>query len=246
MEGMKDETSDLLGTLFQWINEAGYDVEELVKMNIEKINSRSLYRQLGRKVSVALIGGAFDPVHDGHIALAKYLLNETESFDEVWLVPCYSHLYGKQMAPAKLRLDMCRIAARIDKRIKVCDYEIVNKLAGETYYFLNKFLEEDFAKNEYRFSYCIGLDNANTFHKWKNFEYLEKLLSFIVVSRQGEKPLPDVDWYRKGPHMFFDAGDMIPELSSTDIRNKIGQEETTDLLPDEIYNLIVKHRLYKE
>lgn len=254
MESLKEETSDLLGTLFQWINEAGYSIEELIQMNCDKISNRSLYRKLGRKVSVALIGGAFDPIHNGHIAMAEFLLNDTKSFDEVWLVPCYRHLYGKLMAPAKLRLEMCRIAASEDKRIKVCDYEIVNELAGETYYFLNKFLEEPFSKDEYRFSYAIGLDNANAFHKWKNYEYLEKLTSFIVVSRQGEKPVPGVDWYRKEPHKFFEAGGLIPAVSSTEVRNMIREVKTTfspgsirSKLPNkEIYKLIEEYHLYTQ
>ncbi len=238
MTGLKDETSDLLGTLIQWINEAGYDFNELVEMNITKINSRSLYRKLGRKVSVALIGGAFDPIHPGHLAIGKFLLDEAGLFDEVWYIPCYRHLYGKEMAPASLRLAMCREYVQVDKRMKVCDYEIVHELAGETYYFLNKFMEEDFAKNEYRFNYVIGLDNANTFDKWVNYEHLEKLIPFIVVSRQGEKRDPNVNWYMKEPHKFFDAGNKIPKISSTDIRKELKEDREKYLRESPFLTLI--------
>lgn len=224
MAGLKDETSDLLGTLFQWINEADYDIEELIKMNIEKIESRSLYRALGRKISVALIGGAFDPIHPGHFAIAKYLLDKTGCFDEVWFTPCYRHLFGKEMAPAKLRLAMCKEYVKKDKRMKVCDYEIINELAGETYYFLNRFMNESFAKNEYRFSYTMGLDNANTFEKWINYEYLEKLIPFIVVSRQGERVSSKAEWCTKEPHKFFNAGKIIPDRSSTEIRKQLHEK----------------------
>jgi len=246
MDSMKGETSDVLGTLLQWINEAGYNLPELIEMNIAKINSRSLYRKLGRKISVALIGGAFDPIHNGHIELAQFLLNETKLYDEVWLVPCYRHLYGKEMVSTKSRLAMCRLYAQVDARIKVCDYEIVHELAGETYYFLNKFLEEDFAKNDYRFNYVIGMDNANSFAKWVNYEYLEKMIPFTVVSRQGEKRKSDVTWFLKAPHKFFDAGKKISNISSTEIKKRLKKNRKFDFeYHSDVANYIITNELYK-
>lgn len=247
IKGLKEETSDLLGTLLQWINEASYDFGELVEMNVAKINSRSLYRTLGRKISVALIGGAFDPIHPGHFAMAKFLLDNTGLFDEVWFVPCYRHMYGKAMAPARLRLAMCSEYAREDKRMKVCDYEIVNELAGETYHFLNKFLNEDFAISDFRFSYVIGIDNACTFEKWVNYGYLKDLIPFIVIYRQGQKRCKNVDWFLKEPHKFFDAGKKVPKISSTQIREML--HEDRDGFFDKPYNkgiadIIKNNKLY--
>lgn len=199
------------------------------------------------KVSVVLIGGAFDPIHPGHFGMAKYLLDETGLFEEAWFVPCYRHLYGKSMAPAHLRLAMCKEYAREDKRMKVCDYEIVNELAGETYHFLNKFLSEDFVKNEFRFSYAIGLDNAYTFENWVNYDYLRDLISFIVLYRQGQKCIKGVDWFLKEPHKCFDAVKKIPEISSTQIREQLykDREETLNKFYNKgIADIIKDNKLY--
>jgi len=86
---------------------------------------------LGRKLKVAIFGGAFDPITTGHIKTAQLVLNYSKEFDEVWLMPCYTHLNGKHTSAPEDRLEMCRLAAKTDGRISVSSYEIDHKLGGE-------------------------------------------------------------------------------------------------------------------
>ena len=133
------------------------------------------------------------------------------------------------------------------KQAKAIRGQIVNELAGETYHFLNKFLYEDFALSDFQFSYAIGIDNACTFEKWINYDYLKDLIQFIVIHRQGEKRYKKVNWFSKEPHKFFDAKKKIPKISSTQIREML--HENRDSFFDEPYNrgvadIIQDNKLY--
>lgn len=249
LRNLREETGDLLASTLALCEENGWSATELIEDTLNKIERRKLqYQTLGRKVYVALIGGAFNPVTNGHIKLAQFVLNSSKTFDEVWLVPCYSHMYGKQMATPEQRLEMCRLATKVDGRIKVCDYEIVHKLKGETYHFLKQLLAEDFAKDQYDFSYIIGLDNANTFDKWVNYEDLERMMRFIVVGRQGVERDAKVNWYLKPPHIYLtpDKSD-IPEVSSTQVRTIMSGHdigEASRLVNQEVFKYMVDSKLY--
>lgn len=251
LKNLKEEAGDLLASVLALCAENEWDAAELVANTLTKIERRKLqYQTLGRKLNVALLGGAFNPVTVGHIKLAQFVLNSSKTFDEVWLVPCYSHMYGKEMATPEQRLEMCRIAAKVDGRIKICDYEIVHKLKGETYHFLKQLLAEDFAKDQYDFSCIIGLDNANTFDKWVNYEDLERMMRFVVVGRQGVERDPKVNWYLKPPHVYLmpDKED-IPEVSSTQVREAMNAgeyEEAKQLLNPEVYKYVYDNGLYRD
>jgi nicotinate-nucleotide adenylyltransferase len=258
LRNLKEETGDLLASTLQLCNENGWDASKLVQATLDKIIKRQeQYKSLGRKINVVIIGGAYDPITVGHIKMAQFILNTSKTFDEAWMVPCASHLYGKKLESAKDRLEMCNLAAQVDGRIKSFDYEISNNLGGETYHFIKRLLEEDFAKDEYDFSYAIGLDNANTFDKWVNYQDLEKMIRFVVVSRQGIKRDEKVDWYMKAPHIFLrDENGFIPETSSTEVRKLLKVNsldhawEQVNIRLDELLDInvrgyIAKKGLYK-
>jgi nicotinate (nicotinamide) nucleotide adenylyltransferase len=176
---------------------------------------------------VAILGGAFDPVTEGHIAIAQSVLN-TNMFDEVWLTPCFSHLYGKSMMSADHRVKMCGIATRVDRRIRTCMYEIANGLSGATYHFVKQLLNEELA-DQFDFSIVVGMDNANTFDKWMNYQELEQMIRFVVVP---DKPLV--------------------ECSSTYVREQL-VKDTSATFPDSlkgcldpaVFDYIRKNRLYE-
>ena len=223
---LKEEHGDLLSTLLMSFNENGWDPVECVEATLSKIERRSKqYRAYGRKLSVAILGGAFDPPHRGHIALAEFLLNFSSTFDAVFLMPCFKHMYNKDMALPKHRLEMCRLASKHDRRIQVFDYDVKNEFGGETYHLIKQLLSEDFAKNKYDFSFVIGGDNAATFDKWVNYQDLKKMIRFIVIPRQGVELKTKNSWYLKPPHMLLVPETPIPNISSTNIRNALQVKE---------------------
>ncbi len=250
---LREEAGDLLCSLIQLHNECDWDITERAQATLDKIKGRQQqYKSLGRKLKVAILGGAFDPIHKGHIQTAKFVLDTSKTFDEVWLAPCNEHMSGKEMTAAEHRLAMCELAAAGDGRIRVLDYEIKNKLRGETYHFLKRLLEEDFAKNEFDFSYIIGQDNANDFDSWVNYEHLERMMRFIVVPREGVKANPEAQWFLKPPHIYLASGDSpIGNISSTQVREifKIGNRAhraMDTLLHPDVLAYAREHNLYPE
>jgi nicotinate-nucleotide adenylyltransferase len=247
MANLREETGDLLASTLMLALENGWKPEELIYENIKKIRRRrEQYKGLGRKVSVAILGGAFDPIHEGHIAAAKFVLNTSKTFDEVWLMPANKHMHGKSMTSVEHRINMCSLAAEVDGRIKVSRYEVDNDLAGETYHTMVRLMNEDFAKDQYDFSLIIGQDNANSFDTWVNYTHLERLCRFVVVSRLGEKPNGS-DWYLKSPHIYLRAETEIPGVSSTMVRQGImvGNDPVEPgYLTQTVYDYIKNHGLY--
>ena len=256
-KNIKEETGDLLSSLLQLCNECDWDAVELIEATLKKIKRRqNQYKSLGRKTSVALLCGAFNPPTKGHIQLAQYVLNTSRTFDEVWLTPCNAHMSGKEMVSAEHRLAMCELAAQADGRIKVFDYEIKNQLAGETYQLVKRLLGEDFAKDRYDFSIVIGMDNANTFDKWVNYKDLERMMRFVIVPRTGYKMEPGVNWYLNPPHIYLALPDQsIMEVSSTKVRQlwtssnipsaEYVAKELDRILNSDVRDYMRKNNLYK-
>jgi nicotinate-nucleotide adenylyltransferase len=247
LRSLKDEAGDLFTTLVQLMNECDWDCEELVTNNLTKIKKRkNQYLSLGRKIQVAILGGAFDPPSLGHIQVAELILNHSRTFDEVWLMPCYKHIYGKKPVAASHRVNMCEIAACEDGRIKVFDYEIRRRMGGETYHLVKRLLEDKKYNSTYNFSFIIGLDNANTFDQWINYEHLEKLTRFVVVPRSGEKRKRSVNWFFNSPHMFIEPDQPLMNISSTMIRNSLKENEDliTGLDPY-VHEYILQNNLYR-
>lgn len=247
INNLKEETGDLLSSLIKLCSESGWDTEELIKNTLKKIDSRAdQYKTLGRKTKVAILGLSANPPHKGHIQLAQFVLNSSGQFDEVWLMPNYSSIAGKDMVSAEHRLKMCEIAAKCDNRIKVFDYEIRNKLKGETYYFFKRLKEEKELTENFQFAMIIGLDNANTFDKWVNYQELERLAQFVVVLREGITRDLNVNWYLQKPHIFLNVETPIMDVSSTLVRNLLTNKspEVLNYLDKEVYNYIVENNLY--
>jgi len=248
VNNLKEESGDLLASVLELCSESGWDAEELIKNTLDKIDRRSdQYKTLGRKTKVALLGGSFNPVHNGHIQLAQFVLNTSGQFDEVWLMPNFFSIAGKDMASPEHRIKMCELASKKDARIKVFDYEIKNNLKGETYYFFKRLKEEKELTEKYQFAMIIGLDNANTFDKWVNYQELERLAQFVVVPRKGVVRNPDVDWYLKPPHIFLNRENNIQEVSSTEIRDSVKNftfVKNYSHVDDEVFDYIKKNRLY--
>jgi len=259
IKNIKEETGDLMSSLIMLCAESGWNFDDLIQDTLNKIHRRrEQYKSLGRKIKVALYGGAFDMIHNGHIQTAQFVLDASNEFDEVWILPCFHHMYNKNMAPAEHRLEMCKIATSVDHRIKVFDYEIRNKFFGETFYFVKRLKEEESLMEMYQFSMIIGQDNANTFHTWVNYQELERMMRFVIVPRSGIERDTSIDWYLKPPHIFLNKEKTgIVEVSSTDVRNTLKYyfsrnddlakiiNPVEDWVDSNVYDYILKNELYK-
>lgn len=199
------------------------------------------------KQNIAILGGAFNPVTKGHIQIAEYLLKTLKNLSEVWIMPCYSHVYHKKLVSPEHRLEMCRLAIGPRTDIMLFDYETKKQFSMGTYYLLVDLLNEDFIKKQFRIHMIIGMDNANTFHYWIQHKKLMDLIPFITLPRRGIEAVPEIDWYKKPPHVFLDSKEAIMEVSSTEVRALIKEqdyESAGKLVHPEVLEYIRMHQLY--
>jgi len=222
-DDLQEEFGDLGASVLATCSELNLNSDELASNTHAKIERRAAqYSSLGRKTQVALLGGSFDPIHSGHIAIAETVLKATGKFDEVWLVPCNNSLHGKKLTSAKHRVRMCNLAIT-DPRIRVFDYEIAQNLGGSTFQLFNRLDEEQDFKDRYTFSFIIGLDNALSAYKWVQWEDLERKVSFVVMPRAGQVLPHRQFWFMQKPHLYL-ADEQVPEISSSAIRKILLQD----------------------
>ncbi len=248
---IKEETGDLIASLIQLCNESNWDVEEVINDSLTKIQSRNTqYKTLGRKTKIAILGGAFNPVTNGHIQTAKFVLDTSREFDEVWLMPAYNHMAGKEMVDADMRFHMCKLASKVDNRIKVFKYEIENKMAGETFNLFKRLLNDELYKDTHNFSMIIGMDNALSFDKWVNFEELERMVKFVIVPRKGYTPnwAKHNYWFLQPPHIYLRGEKGPMDMSSSLVRLGIEEGEKSIIekgLNPKVYKFIQNNELYE-
>ena len=88
---------------------------------------------------IALFGGAFDPITRGHIevidAVSPYV-------DQVWLMPAYTHIYGKKMTSFNHRFQMCMMATSNRNNVFPAPAEPLYKTKGKTYNLIKRIIED--------------------------------------------------------------------------------------------------------
>jgi nicotinate-nucleotide adenylyltransferase len=184
-------------------------------------------------MKIALYSGSFNPIGKHHINIANRLL---DIVDEVWLLPCYKSSIGKQLIDGEHRINMCKLACN-NSRIKICDYEINNKIEKESIDVMKLFLD-DHANLAHTFYFVIGSDNLSYVHASNSFDELLKLIPFIVVPREGYN-IPENSWCRQTPHIYLDKFELI-KGSSTQIRKNI---YNLDIIDQNVLKYIIKNKL---
>ncbi|QKF94306.1 nicotinamide/nicotinate mononucleotide adenylyltransferase [Fadolivirus algeromassiliense] len=192
-------------------------------------------------IKTVIFGGAFNPIGTHHLEIANKLLT---IFDEVWITPCYKSITGKVLEDAEDRVNMCNIAIQNNgkSKIKLCDFEIRNKLHDESSVILDKFLNH-YSNFNRKFYFVIGMDNATTINKWQNWENLIKMIPFIVLPRKGYSESESNMWYYQYPHIFL-KDILIGDFSSTLIRKDLMKNGESGDIDEDVLEYIKKHHLY--
>lgn len=160
---------------------------------------------------IGLIGGAFNPIHLGHLLVAEQVYDKL-ALDQVAFMPTYQspHLSGKKTLPAKKRLNMLSLALGDYPHFTIEDLEIERK--GISYTFDSmEILTSLYPKRQYYF--IIGADMVNDLPNWHRIDELVELVQFVGVKRPGY----DID--TPYPVIFIDCPKI--EISSTGIRKAV-------------------------
>lgn len=134
---------------------------------------------------VGIFGGTFDPIHFGHLALAREAKIEGE-LEAVWFMPAVSppHKQGKQITPYEDRLKMTELAIQGQDGFLSSDFE--RRREGEAYtYRILQDLREYYPQAE--FSFILGADSLWEIEDWKHPEKILSMARIIAAPREYTK-----------------------------------------------------------
>jgi len=134
------------------------------------------------ELRLGLFGGAFNPVHLGHL-LAARAAKEALRLDEVVFIPTGAPAFAKDMLSTSLRLRLLRQALKGEKGYSIDTREIKRKGTSYTVDTLREMRAERGAKA--RLFFLLGADAALGLPKWKQAEKALRLADFIVLQRPG-------------------------------------------------------------
>ena len=186
-------------------------------------------------LSVGIFGGSFDPIHMGHIALAKAFLTEKE-LDEVWFMvsPQNPFKVNQRLLDDHLRLEMVRQAILDEPHFKASDYEFHLSKPSYTWNTLQH-LKHDFPRNT--FTLLVGGDNWQSFNHWYHAEDIINHYSIVVYPRHNHLTTPS-----QLPNHVSILQTPLIDISSTVIRQRVKQGESiTELVSPRIEDLILQY-----
>ena len=182
---------------------------------------------------IGILGGSFNPIHMGHICLAKQILTEA-SLDEIWFVvsPLNPFKQGvTNLLPDDIRLELTREALKGEHHLRASDYEFGLPRPS---YMWNTLAHLTQSYPQYRFSLIIGADNWLAFDRWARHEFIQQHYHILVYPRKGY----NVDAASLPPHVQLVTTQLYP-FSSTDIRTMVLQGQSIKgLVPDEILDQV--------
>jgi nicotinate-nucleotide adenylyltransferase len=190
-------------------------------------------------MKTGLFFGSFNPIHNGHIAIAGYMLEFT-NLEEVWLVvsPQNPLKDKNELAPDNQRLEMVRLAIEEFKpKISLCDVEMSMPRPSYTIDTL-KLLKVKYPERE--FAVVMGSDSMDSIEKWKEYKELLSNNRIMVYPRLGSntdelKSKYDVEVINAP----------IMEISSTFLRQAISQGKRVDyFMPPRAYNYLTENKIY--
>jgi len=185
-------------------------------------------------MKLGLYGGTFDPIHHGHLILARDAV-ETLGLDRLFFIPntISPHKLATQPAPAFLRARMIRAAIEDEPRFDIEETELSR--TGPSYAIDTVLELRERYGADAEFYYLIGQDNVKDLHTWRRADELHHLVTFVVLARHAQDtPLPYVTLERK------------IEISATEIRKRIANGSSIRyLVPEKVRELLERHQLYK-
>lgn len=192
---------------------------------------------------VGLLGGSFDPVHNGHISIAESF-TASDYISELWilLTPESPHKRDqKQTTDYALRLKMLSLAFKNWEDIVICDIE---KHLSPPYYTIQtlKYLKEQHADK--KFYLCMGEDSLVNFHQWHRWKEILEYCDLLVAHRPSQQPKnvnPEI-----ADQSHYIAHKPV-DISSTQVREKKdSKSDISSLVPPAVAAVISQFELYRD
>ena len=192
------------------------------------------------KEKIGLFFGTFDPIHNGHLRIAKYITEEKLA-DKVWLVvtPENPIKVGSKISSFNHRFNMAKIATEKYDNIRPSDLEVNLKKPNYTIdtleYISNKL-------KDIEFSLIIGEDNYKIFDTWKDYKKIINKYKIFIYPRKGTL---NENLHIINENTMYIGGPRI-DLSSTNIRNIVSKKsDPKDLISAKVMEYINSNKLYQ-
>ncbi len=178
-------------------------------------------RTQARKLRIAIFGGSFNPPHIGHVAICRYVADHHLA-DQILVVPCFEHPFGKPLAAYDHRFAMCRLAFADLPRAEISSIE--QELGGVSYTARTVRALQSRVPDA-ALSLVIGEGSENDLAQWREGAWLQQHVSLIRIPR--------------GPHS------PIPDISASAIRDRLREgADITTWIPSTVIAYIAQHHLY--
>ena len=189
------------------------------------------------RIRTALLGGTFNPLHNGHLTIAQSVLDQHLA-DEVWMLitPCNPWKTGQELLDDRIRYDMVASAVKDIPGIQASDFEFSLPKPSYTANTLRS-LSASYPDREVILT--IGADNWVKFDAWREYDFILRNYSIIVYPRQDCAPstLPAGVTLLNGP---------LVNISSTRIRQLVHQGQPIDkFVPASVARTIADLQLYR-
>ena len=186
-----------------------------------------------------LFFGSFNPIHVGHLIIANTMLTDSE-LEELWFVVSPQNPLKQRsgLLADHHRLQMVRVAIEENYKMRACDVEFHLPIPSYTVVTLAH-LGEQYPDRE--FNLIMGSDNLETFHRWRNYEYILDNYQIFVYPRPGHEHCELAT--HKNVHM-VDVPMM--DISSSYIRERIKQKKSVEyLLTEPVYKYLTEMHFYE-
>jgi len=185
-----------------------------------------------------IFGGSFNPIHCGHVALAKALLGQA-GIEEVWLmVSPHNPLKDERgLLDDHRRLEMARLALQDEPHIKASDFEMGLPTPSYTWNTLQA-LRHRYPDRQ--FALIIGSDNWLVFDKWYRHDDLVRQFPIVVYPRR--EAAIDPSQLPRGVTLVEAP---LHDVSSTEVRRRLQTGQSiSGLVPDAVAEYIQRNQLY--
>lgn len=189
-------------------------------------------------IKTGIYGGSFNPIHNGHIALAKAFLRQA-ALDEVWFVvsPQNPFKVNDHLLDDRWRLRLTKAALQGETRLMASDYEFHLPKPSYMWHTLQS-MSREYPDRE--FTLLIGGDNWTTFHRWYHADDILSHYSLAVYPRK-DNP---IDTSTLPPNVQLINAELL-DISSTEVRHRITKgQDISHLVPPRVAELITKNHLY--
>lgn len=187
-------------------------------------------------MNIGIFGGSYNPIHFGHLIVAEEI-REAYNLDKIIFIPVGIPSHKNELEISSFhRFEMVKLAIKENNYFEISDIEISENRKNYTIDTLNK-LKRMYIKDN--LFLIIGGDSAKNFHTWKNYKEILKNIKVLVFKRKDYTEITAYD------NMDI-LNTKIIEISSTDIRERIGNNKTIKyLLPNLVEKYIYDNNLYR-